>query len=246
MQASDAIKVETAKSDVQPKARMRRMPVALRLFGLGAGALAAWGMIGFVGFTQSIATTEQQKIGKFDGIVVLTGGAQRLSDGLALLARGHGERLLVSGVNAKAGRDEIMRATGLRHEKIECCVDLGKGARNTIGNAIETRRWARSNGFKSLLVVTSNYHMPRTLAEFQHVMGDIELVGYPVVSETVEPGRFWGHVANFRLLASEYAKYQVTRLRQLIETDPEHSRLPVLVGRQKPVGSHSIERPSQP
>ncbi len=246
MQTGDVTTAETPKADEIPRMRRRWLARALLAFGVLGSALAIWAAIGFVAFTRSIATAEPQKPARTDGIVVLTGGAQRLSDGMALLAGGHGQRLLISGVNARAGRDEIMRNSGLRHEKLECCVDLGKGARNTIGNAIETRRWARSNGFRSLLVVTSNYHMPRTLAEFQHVMGDIELVGYPVVSEPQEHARAPTMLSGLKLLASEYAKYQITRLRQLLETDPEHSRLPVLMGRQKPVGTQAIERPAQP
>jgi uncharacterized SAM-binding protein YcdF (DUF218 family) len=246
IQTGAVITAKTPTVDEGSRIRRRWLAHVLVVIGLVTGALALWAVIGFVAFTRSIATAEPQKLAKTDGIVVLTGGAQRLSDGMALLAAGHGQRLLISGVNARAGRDEILPRSGLRHEKLECCVDLGKGARNTIGNAIETRRWARSNGFRSLLVVTSNYHMPRTLAEFQHVMGDIELVGYPVVSEPQEPARPSTMLSGLKLLASEYTKYQITRLRQLLETDPEHSRLPVLMGRQKPVGIQVIERPAQP
>jgi uncharacterized SAM-binding protein YcdF (DUF218 family) len=246
MQTGDLTTAETPKADEGPSLRRQWPARVLLVIGLLSGALAIWAAAGFVAFTRSIATAEPQKPASADGIVVLTGGAQRLSDGMALLAGGHGQRLLISGVNASAGRDDIMRGSGLRHEKLECCVDLGKGARNTIGNAIETRRWARSNGFRSLLVVTSNYHMPRTLAEFRHVMGDIELVGYPVVSEHQEHAGTWTMLSGLKLLASEFVKYQITRLRQLLETDPEHSRLPVLMGRQKPVGSQPIERPAQP
>lgn len=214
------------------------------LLGIGAVVLGGlfWLAFGFVSFARSIALHEPRAVGPVDGIVVLTGGSQRLSDGLALLADGHGKRLLISGVYQKTNRDEIARHAGDQRGMLECCVDLGKSARNTIGNAIEARRWAQSNGFTSLLVVTSNYHMPRTLAEFGHVMGTIRLAGYPVVSDSVDVTLVWSDAAVFKLVASEYLKVVVSQIRRTFETDPEHSRLPVLVGRQKPVGPLPIDR----
>ncbi len=167
---------------------------------------------------------------------MLTGGSQRLSDAFALLAEGRGKRLLISGVNEKTTREEIGRLAGASRHALECCVDLGRSARNTIGNALEARRWAKTHGFKSLMVVTSNYHMPRTLEEFEHAFRNVAIVGRPVIGDAGE-----GHSLSFRLLASEYAKVIVSRLRRVVELDPEHSRLPVLVGRQKPLGPMPIE-----
>ena len=213
-----------------------RLLVALGLL------LAAGIALSFAGFVRSIARFEPHRVDPAAGIVVLTGGSQRLTDALGLLASGHGRRLLISGVHQKTSRDEIARIAGYRGDKLECCADLGKSARNTIGNAIEARRWARENGFRSLIVVTSNYHMPRTLGEFAHVMGDIEVVGYPVVSDSVDMTRLWADPGALRLIASEYVKYVISRARRSIEGDPEHSRLPTLVGRQKPVGPQAIER----
>lgn len=208
-----------------------------------AGLLA---LAGFASFHDAIARTEPRMLGRADGIVVLTGGAQRVNDALALLQQGHGGKLLISGVHHKTGRDELARHAPAARELLECCVDLGKGARNTIGNAIETRRWAEENRFRSLIVVTSNYHMPRTLREFRHALPGVQVTGYPVVTELAGPDRFWSDATTFRLIAAEYAKYVVTRLRHLVERDPETSRWPVLVGRQKPVGPQSIEKASEP
>ena len=208
-----------------------------------AGVLA---LVGFAWFHDAIARAEPRMLGRADGIVVLTGGAQRVNDALALLQQGHGGKLLISGVHQKTGRDELARHAPAAKDLLECCVDLGKGARNTIGNAIETRRWAEENGFRSLIVVTSNYHMPRTLREFRHALPGVRVTGYPVVTELAGPDRFWSDAVTFRLIAAEYAKYVVTRLRHLVERDPETSRWPVLVGRQKPVGPQPIEKASEP
>ncbi|MGL4439532.1 MAG: YdcF family protein [Bosea sp. (in: a-proteobacteria)] len=220
--------------------RMRRWSL-LVVLAVAMGGLG-WLGYGFAVFARSIILHEPRVVGKVDGIVVLTGGSQRLVDGLSLLADGHGKRLLISGVYQKTNRDEIARYAGDQRGMLECCVDLGKSARNTIGNAIEARRWAQSNGFKSLLLVTSNYHMQRTLAEFGHVMGEVSLAGYPVVSDSVDVTRVWSDFAAFKLVGSEYLKLVVSQARRTFEIDPEYSRLPILVGRQKPVGPQLIDR----
>jgi uncharacterized SAM-binding protein YcdF (DUF218 family) len=236
----------SAKTALPAASRGRRVrQVAAVVLALGLGA-AVWMVVDFIGFSRSIATFEPRNPERADGIVVLTGGSQRLSDGLGLLAEGRGRRLLISGVYQKTGRDEIARKAGDIRPMLACCVDLGKSARNTIGNAIEARRWAQSNGFNSLLVVTSNYHMPRTDGEFQHALQGMRLIGYPVVSDSVDITRLWSDAGVFRVVGAEYLKFVVSRLRQLVESDPEHSRLPVLVGRQKPVGHLPIERAESP
>jgi uncharacterized SAM-binding protein YcdF (DUF218 family) len=214
-----------------------RLAAAVAITGVAAGAV--WLAKGYADFQSAIVTAEPRQPPRADGIVVLTGGAQRMHDGLALLADGRGKRLLISGVHEKTGRDEIARLTGVRRQSLDCCVDLGRSARNTIGNALEARRWAKANGFKSLLVVTSNYHMPRTLEEFAHVLDGVTVSGYSVVSDHTD-----GDSLSTRLLLSEYAKVVVSRLRRAVEDDPEHSRLPVLVGRQKPLGHLPIETSS--
>lgn len=226
---------------------LRRAARLLLLAGVASVSMAGIAaLVGFAWFHDAIARSEPRVIDRADGIVVLTGGAQRVNDALALLQQGHGGKLLISGVHQKTGRDELARHAPGARDMLECCVDLGKGARNTIGNAIETRRWAEENGFRSLIVVTSNYHMPRTLQEFRHALPGVRVTGYPVVTELAEPDRFWTDAATFRLIAAEYAKYVVTRLRHLVERDPETSRWPVLVGRQKPVGPQAIEKASDP
>ena len=107
-----------------------------------------------------------------DGIVVLTGGSSRVSDAIELLANGYGQRLLISGVhptNAAATSRGRCRTSSL----LSCCIDLDRSAVNTRSNAAETRRWARDRGLKSLIVVTSNYHMPRAIVELSHAMPDV-------------------------------------------------------------------------
>jgi uncharacterized SAM-binding protein YcdF (DUF218 family) len=172
-----------------------------------AGALALAFLAGFVAFLLSLDRAERDPGTVTDGIVALTGGAQRIGDAIDLLAKGFAGRLLITGVNERTSRDEIARLNPGQRRLVECCVDLDYRARNTIGNAVETRRWVERNGFRSLIVVTSNYHMPRTLAELDHVLPEARKVPYAVVTQTADAGGRWSNLATARLLLAEYAKY---------------------------------------
>ena len=149
--------------------------------------------------------------GKADGIVVLTGGSSRIDDAIELLASGRGQRLLISGVNPATRQREISQLRPEHQKYFTCCVDLDRFALNTVGNAIETRRWVEGRGFKSLIVVTSNYHMPRAMAELAHQLPDITLVAFPVVTEQSHP--HWISGPTLRLLFSEYVKYTFALVR---------------------------------
>lgn len=210
-----------------------------RILGLAAVAIAGIGAlllaVGYVRFAAVIDPREPASTPRTDAIVVVTGGAQRIGDAIDLLGAERGERLLISGVNEKTGREELAKLNPAARDLLACCVDLDYRARNTIGNAIEARRWVRHHGFRSLLVVTSNYHMPRTLAEFAHAMPGVQLVAHPVVTEHIDTTGWWNRWSVIRMLAPEYAKYLVARLRSLVESDPETSRLSVIIGGRKPV-----------
>jgi uncharacterized SAM-binding protein YcdF (DUF218 family) len=226
-----------APSDSAPRQgkpfRLRRILglVALSVLGIG---LLLFG-IGYIRFAMAIDANEPANTPRTDAIVVVTGGAQRVGDGIGLLGAERGKRLLISGVNEKTGREELVKLNPAARDLLACCIDLDYRARNTIGNAIETRRWVARHGFRSLLVVTSNYHMPRTLAELSHAMPKVRLVAHPVVTEHIDASGWWNRWPVVRVLVPEYAKYLVARLRSLVESDPETSRLSVIIGGRKPV-----------
>src|SRR5437588_7146398 len=139
--------------------------------------------IGFVGFLSQLRAVEVNPSSKADGIVVLTGGSSRVSDAMELLAGGYGKRLLISGVNPTNAASDISRSLPDNQALLRCCVDLDRSAVNTRSNAAEARRWAQERGFKSLIVVTSNYHMPRAILELSHAMPDIALIPFAVVGD---------------------------------------------------------------
>ena len=162
---------------------------------------------GFFWFVRQIPSTGQHLARDAAGIVVLTGAPARIPDAIQLLAGGHGQRLLITGVNRSTRAREIARLTPLYARFFACCIDLDRSALNTFGNAIQTRRWAHEHHFKSLIVVTSNWHMPRAMVEIRHQLPDVELIPYPVISENVLMDPWWSHTDTARFLAGEYVKY---------------------------------------
>src|ERR671913_873627 len=209
--------------------------LALKSVLLGSGVVAFLFGAGFIAFVATLDKFERDPGGRADGIVALTGGAQRIGDAIDLLAKGYGRRLLITGVNEKTSRDEIARLNPGQRRFFECCVDLDYRARNTIGNAIETRRWMQDNGFRSLIVVTSNYHMRRTLLELDNVMPGARKVPFAVVPEAIDVDSWWRSPGMAKFLAYEYVKLIAVYLRTRFETDPERSAAASLMGGGRPV-----------
>jgi uncharacterized SAM-binding protein YcdF (DUF218 family) len=203
--------------------RSRMLWFVAALVGLGIASIAAFAS-GFLWFAWRVPRQEVALTAKADGIVVLTGGASRVVDAVELLASGHGKRLLITGVNRTTHSGELARLTPEYRQFFYCCIDLDHVARNTIGNAVETQRWTVDRGFRSLVIVTSNYHMPRAMAELTHRLPDIELIPFPVVTERLaEP--WWSSVTNARLLLSEYVKYLIAVARIRLEPKIEQAGL---------------------
>src|ERR1700719_4662978 len=179
-----------------------------RWIGFLTMAVGATGVIllagGFFWFSSQIASEEVSLDSKADGIVALTGAAARIPDAIELLATERGKRLLITGVYRATSAREIARVTPLYSKYFTCCIDLDRSALNTFGNALETKHWAREHNFNSLIVVTSNWHMPRAMAELAHQLPDVTLIAYPVISEKVKTEPWWSNVDTARLLVAEY------------------------------------------
>ncbi len=168
----------------------------------------ALGLTGFLVFCFQVERQETVLNRHADGMIVLTGGADRVADAISLFSQGHAERMLITGVNPGITRAEIARLNPKYRDLIDCCVDLGYEAVNTFGNAKEARRWAeRSNILRTIIVVTSNYHMPRALAELHNVLPAHELIPYSVISPRMREDGWWQSPHTLRLFASEYVKY---------------------------------------
>jgi len=198
---------QTASASATPrKRRGKSVLIALALLLVATAA-------GFAGFLSQLRDTEVKPPRTADGIVVLTGGSSRVSDAMELLASGYGQRLLISGVHPSSGASDISRSLSDNQAWLNCCVDLDRSAINTRSNASETRRWTHERGFKSLIVVTSNYHMPRAIVELSHAMPDITLIPYVVVGDKWREEPWWSNGATLRLVLSEYVKYVAAEVR---------------------------------
>lgn len=149
-----------------------------------------------------------------EAIVVLTGGPNRVSTAVTLLEAGRGARLLISGVNPDSPPSDIAAAAGATEALFACCVDIGPDAADTIGNAAEAAAWAQAHGYDRLIIVTSDYHMPRALLELQAAMPDVTLIAYGVPAPAP-----WSGADEGRRWLLEYVKYAAVygreRLRRL-------------------------------
>ena len=163
-------------------------------------------VIGFFIFTGSIERSQLEPR-TADGIAVLTGGAARIDEAMKLLTQQKAKRLLITGVNRTTSTEELKQLASQGDQLFSCCVDIDKEALNTIDNATETSQWVARNHYTSVIVVTSNYHMPRALAELGRVMPGVTLIPYSVVDNNVHLDRWWTFPGTTRLLISEYLKY---------------------------------------
>jgi uncharacterized SAM-binding protein YcdF (DUF218 family) len=191
-----------------PRLLRRLVRVTLALCAGGALLLA----LGFVWFVSMVPTEEIKLDRNADGIVALTGGASRIVDAMELMAVKRAQRLLISGANRSTNANEISRLHPEFATIVRCCVDFDRSL-NTLGNAIETRKWAEQRHIRSLIVVTSGYHMPRAMAEIAHQLPGVTLIPFPVLSEKLRLEPWWSSAATARLILLEYLKFLFSHVR---------------------------------
>ena len=173
----------------------------------GAALIVAAVMLGFLMFANATTRPTVGAMPRAAAIVVLTGGTQRIGVAGRLLQNRQAGRLLISGVNRVVSRSKLRRLLGVDADLFTCCVDIDYAAQNTRGNAIETRKWVVQHEFDSLIVVTSSYHMPRSLTELGHLLPAVDLVAYPVVPNRLRGTPWWLDRENVLLLGAEYLKF---------------------------------------
>jgi uncharacterized SAM-binding protein YcdF (DUF218 family) len=213
-------KIESADAPTPPRRTARRRRLVLLAAVIPFVALAG-GFFWYAALVDEEAAIDRRA----DAIVALTGGPERIGEALEQLAAGRGKRLLITGVNRSTHADALARLEPRYERFFTCCIDIDHSAINTIGNAIETRRWARERGFHSLVVVTSAYHMPRALAEISHQLPDATLVPFPVVTERQRAEPWWSSAGSARLLVSEYLKYLVAIVRMRFDAPDRSTEL---------------------
>jgi len=188
-------------------------------------ALFTWAAIGLVvlflaGFWKFAEDVRQEAEAPphAQAIVALTGGSlERLTTGVRLLEEDKGERLLISGVNRIVTDDELLsEALDVDPALAECCIDLGRSAEDTLGNASETAAWAREHHYTTLILVTDDYHMPRSHAELSLAMPEAEIYPYPVRTRWTDPTLWRSDLGAATRLGAEYVKYLVIRGREAV------------------------------
>jgi uncharacterized SAM-binding protein YcdF (DUF218 family) len=195
------------------KGKSRRWLVATVMV---LAAAAAW-CVGLAGFVAHIPRAGDPADNRTtNAIVVLTGGRGRVEHGSQLLVERRARLLLVSGVGAAVEIHQLLPDAPLPADLVACCVTLGRAARDTRENAIETAGWASAHQVTSLRLVTADFHMPRSLLEFRRLLPDTEIVPEPVPSRNVRFERWWMWPGTASLLASEYTKYLAARLRAAV------------------------------
>jgi len=168
--------------------------------------------IDFALFAQRAANMKPDPGTTGDAIVALTGGSGlRIAAGVDLVAKGKGGHLLISGVHPDVTLDDLIALAGGSPDVWVCCVTIGYAAETTLGNADETAAWAYENGYHDLIVVTSDYHMARSLIVLQDAMPDIVLKPWPVRT-VIDPAHILTDPKSLKGVFLEWAKWRVTTL----------------------------------
>jgi uncharacterized SAM-binding protein YcdF (DUF218 family) len=173
------------------------------------GIVALIWLVGLFAFAERVRSlSPAPEPERADAIVALTGpSAERVNAAIRLLEQDKGERVLISGVNPEVRREELRALTPGSNRLFNCCVDLGFEAETTTGNAAEIAAWARSKGYDNLIVVTSDYHMPRSLIEIRSAAPGVELTPYAVETPSLDDSRWWRAAVTARRMTLEYMKY---------------------------------------
>ena len=175
-------------------------------------------LVGLFAFADRVrGYTPAAEPARADAIVALTGpSAERVNAAIRLLEQDKGKRVLISGVNREVRRQELRALTPGSSKLFNCCVDLGFEAEDTVGNAQEIAAWADAKDYDSLIVVTSDYHMPRALTEIRAAAPDLALTPYAVETPSLDNSRWWRAAVTARRMTLEYMKYLAALGRALV------------------------------
>lgn len=184
------------------------MLYSLRMLLITALGGSVW-LVGLILFTRIIPSAPLDAIGRTDGIVIFTGGKTRLNVALDLFQQKKGKYLLVSGVNHESNLSEVVD-----HLAAKSQITLGYNALDTLGNAEETAAWVSSHNIKTLRLITSNYHMPRSLFELRHQLPGLEIIPHPVVGKSFLEPKWWLDLPTLCLVVQEYNKFLFALIRR--------------------------------
>ncbi len=221
MKGTDSIETAGAPVTAGEARRWPRRSVVLRTSGILLAVAAVAFLGGFGWFSNHVSHLRTPADpDRADAIIVLTGGQSRLDAALELLESGKCERLLISGVHPSATRRQLQKATGGDMRLFSCCVDIDRAALDTIGNAEESAKWVEDHAYGSVILVTNNYHMPRSLLEMGRLLHGARLEPYPVVNANLGHGGWLTKPEALRVLFTEYNKYLLALARGIVPMRP--------------------------
>lgn len=166
-------------------------------------AIFAFGFIIFMGLMPRPVLSSDVSA---EAIVVVTGGSGRIATALALLDAGRAPQLFISGVGHDAKIEDVVREAGgmQREELMHCCITLGYQATNTYENGAEIASWLKENSVDDVILVSSNYHLPRARLELMMAAPGIKIT--PFVTDTATTRRWWEKQWTTELVLGEYLK----------------------------------------
>ena len=174
---------------------------------LSVGALLWLG--GLVLFTKMIPSLPQDSQNSTDGIVIFTGGGTRLKEALVLFEHKKASYLLISGVNPESELSSQINKMPSNDR-----ITLDYTALDTRGNAEETAKWVHRHNITSIRLITSNYHMPRSLLELRPLLPNVTIQPYPVVGEAFLKTKWWLEASTLRIVFHEYNKFLFALMRR--------------------------------
>jgi len=174
------------------------------LFKVPFYLFVAWSL-GFLLFWVRLPAPYENSQLTADAVVVLTGGPGRLEKGIQLLSDDRAKKMLLSGVHRDVLSRELSALTGAEQAIFDCCITLDYAAANTLENAVETAKWTSNNNVRSLILVTADYHIQRSVVLFRKSMPNVTVIPFPVLSQ----------MTIFKL-AKEYNKYLATLVLELV------------------------------
>tara|TARA_Y100000991_G_scaffold405_1_gene294 strand:+ start:977 stop:1591 length:615 start_codon:yes stop_codon:yes gene_type:complete len=171
-------------------------------------------------FKEKVLSFQKYNNTKSSNIVILTGGTNRIKDGLNIInhfdkSKRTKFKILVSGTGKGFSKNSLIKQIGpnFNPKLIECCIFLDSVSKNTLTNAIETSKWANRNDLKEFILITSNYHMPRAILEFKNVMPNHKIYTFAITPRKHNIKEWMSSYETFSLIFKEFCKYIVSNLR---------------------------------
>ena len=181
-------------------------------------------LIGLIEYKDKILSNITYISKKSSNIVILTGGTNRIKDGLKIVNKFEkssifNSKILVSGTGKGFTKKSLEKNINFDFDfnLIECCIELDSISINTYSNAIETLKWAERNNISEFILITSNYHMPRAFLEFKYRMPNLKIFTYPITPENHDINMWLSSFQTFSLIFSEYCKFLVANLRMAFQ-----------------------------